>query len=102
MVHEFHVTVLHVSVGGIDRCHNRLALGIGIVEIERYVLAYLPIGADIGNRGERSVTIRGSPRKSKHCIVVSSATQIPQIVGRSKLQPMQVGAERETLGGFVD
>ena len=40
-------------------------------------------------------------RVSEDLVVVSASAQIPQVLRRSKLQPVQVGAESKPLGGLV-
>ena len=52
LVNKFHITIVGACVGGIDLLHDRLPPCMGIVEIDRYGFAYLPVRTDVGDGSE--------------------------------------------------
>ena len=101
-IDQFEVPKIRRRAGWIDRCDNRPAIRVRVVQVQRQRGGELIVRADIGNRGQSVVQVGRTSRISEREVVVGSAAAVPEIGVRCQLQEVQIGADLQLLAGVVD
>src|SRR6185503_8343488 len=94
-VNEFGIAKLSVLTSWIDSGGNPSPSSVTVIEVRCDALGRLPTGGEIDHRGHRSMAVAGASHIPEDLLVESTAAQVPEVLLRRELQPMNIGAEIE-------